>query len=71
MSTNKFCCRMYNNVCTILNRADQIWCSKCVINDKWNLVCMCDLCNALNINTIPLILSWSFMGSPFPKPSSS
>ena len=57
MSTNKFCCRMYNNVCTILNRTDQIWCSKCIINDKWNLVCMCNL-------SMPSISTTSEFGFP-------
>ena len=40
---------MNNNISTVFNRSYKIWCCKCIVNYKWNLVCMCDFCNFFNI----------------------
>lgn len=34
MSSQEFCGRVYHNICTMLNRTDEIWCSKGIIHHQ-------------------------------------
>ena len=43
MTANELCCRMYNDIRSILNRLNKIWGSKCVVNHKRNIMSMCNL----------------------------
>ena len=50
MTTDKLCCGVYYYVCTVLDWSYKIRCCKCIINNKRNLMLVCDLCDLLNIN---------------------
>ena len=35
VTSDELCGRMENNICTVLNRTNQIWCSKSIVNHQW------------------------------------
>ena len=49
MAADEFCCRMYNDICTVLNRPYQVWCCKRIVNNQRDFMCMSDLCDSFNI----------------------
>ena len=59
MASYELGCRMNNNVCSMFYRSYQIWRCKCVIDNKRNLVCMCNACNLFYINNIGIRISES------------
>ena len=40
---------MNYDVSAVLDRSYEIWCCKCAVDHKWNLVCVSDICNCLDI----------------------
>ena len=60
MATNKFCCRMNNNVRTMFNRANKIWSSKSIINYKRKSMLVGNFSNRINIRNIRIRISQSF-----------
>ena len=51
---------MNNDISTIFNRSYKVRCCKCVINNKWNVMCMCNLSNSFNINNFRIRISKCF-----------
>ena len=60
MSAEKLCCRMDNNICTMLNRTDEIWCTESIINHKRNTMLMCKLAKRIDIGNITVGIAKCF-----------
>ena len=60
MTANEFCCRMYNDICTVLNRSYQVWCCKRIVNNQRDFMCMSDLCDSFNIYYVWIRVAQSF-----------
>ena len=52
MAADKLCCRMYNDVGTVLDRAELVWCGKSTVDDQRNAVFVCDLRYGFDIENI-------------------
>ena len=59
MSTDEFCCRMNNDISTVFDRSYKVWCCKCIIYNKRNLMSVCDLSACLNVNNVRVRISKS------------
>ena len=59
VATDELCCRMDHDIRTILDRTYQIRGCKCIIYDQWNIMGMCNICNALNINHLRIWITQS------------
>ena len=57
MSADEFGCGMNNNICTILNRTNQIWSSEGAVYYQRDLMCMRNLCDCFNINDVRVRIS--------------
>ena len=51
---------MYNDICPICNRANQVWRGKSIVNYKWNPVAVRHFCNCFNICNIRIGVSQCF-----------
>ena len=49
MSANEFCCRMNNDICTVFNRTNQIWCCECIVDYQRDFMLMSNVCQCLDI----------------------
>ena len=56
---------MYNDVCAVFDRSYKVRCSKCVIYNKRDLMCVSDLCDSFNINYIRVRVSKCFNVNSF------
>ena len=52
MSADEFCCGMNNDICAVLNWANQVWGCKCIVDYQRNLMLMSDICQCLDIHYI-------------------
>ena len=52
MSADKLRGRMYNNICTVLNGADQIRCAECIVDDQRYFMAVGDISTFFNVNNI-------------------
>ena len=59
MSTDEFCCRMNNDISAVFNRSYKVWCCKCIIYNKRNLMSVCNLSACLNVNNVRVRISKS------------
>ena len=50
VSSNELCCWMDYDICTVLDRADKIWCCECIIYYEWYSCLMCDVCDLFDIH---------------------
>ena len=50
MSTNEFGCGMNHDICAVLDWTDQIWCAERIVDDKWNFMFVCNLCECFDIH---------------------
>ena len=57
VTTDELSSWMDNDICTVFNRSYKVRCCKCVINNKWNVVCMCNLSNSFDINNFWIRIS--------------
>ena len=48
---------MYDNICTMLDRTDQIWSTKSIVYYNRNAVFMCNLCDRINIRNVTVWIS--------------
>ena len=60
MTTDEFCCRMYHDVSTVFDRANQVWCCKSRVYDKRNVMFVCNFCNFLDVDQVGVRVSKSF-----------
>ena len=60
MAADKFGGRMNDDICTILNRANQVRSCKCRINYKRNVMFVRNFCNFFNINQVGVRVSKGF-----------
>ena len=60
VTADKLCCRMDNDICAVLDRSYEIWSSECAVNEKWDIVCVCDICDSFNINYVWVRVAKSF-----------
>ena len=60
MSADKFCCRMYYDVCSMFEWTDKIWCSECIVDDYWKSVFVRNFCNFIDIRNIWIWISKCF-----------
>ena len=51
---------MDNDICAVLDRSYEIWSSECAVNEKWDIVCVCDICNSFDINYVWVRVAKSF-----------
>lgn len=51
---------MNNDVCTVLKRSYKVRGCKCAVNNKRNIVCVCNLCESLNINKVSIWIAECF-----------
>ena len=49
MTAEELGSRMNNDVCSMLQRTDEIRCAECVVNDEWNAVLVSNCCNAFEV----------------------
>ena len=59
MTADEFCCRMNNDICTILDRSYKVRCCKCVIYNKRDFMFVSDVCKRLDIYNIGVRVSKS------------
>ncbi|CDA99778.1 putative uncharacterized protein [Lachnospiraceae bacterium CAG:215] len=52
MTSDKFCCGMYNNICSILKRTQKIRRRKCIIRYKHDSMSVCHIRCFLNIHKV-------------------
>ena len=57
VAADKLCCRMYDNICTMLDRTDQIRSTKGIVYDNRNAVFVCNLCDRVNIRNVTVWIS--------------
>ena len=60
MSTDEFGSRMYNDVCSVFDRTDQIRCSECVVDYKRKSMLVCNFSNRIDIRDITVRITKSF-----------
>ena len=48
---------MYDNICTMLDRTDQIWSTKGIVYYNRNAVFVCNLCDRVNIRNVTVWIS--------------
>ena len=52
MSPDELCSGVNNDVNTVLDRSEEIWCSESAVNNERNAVLVSDLCNFLNVDDV-------------------
>ena len=52
MTADELCCRVYNNVCTMFQRTQQIWRCKSAVHNQWNSVLVSNRSQCFQINDI-------------------
>ncbi len=50
VSADELGCGMHNDICTVLDRSDQIRCSEGIVDDQRQSVLMCHICPCLNVS---------------------
>ena len=57
MTTKELGCRVNHDVCSVLQWANQIWCTKCVIYDEWNAVFVGYCCHTFQVEHVRVWIS--------------
>ena len=57
MSADELCCGVYHDVCTVLDRTNQIGSCKGIVHNQGNTMLMSKICPSLNINSISVWIS--------------
>ena len=52
MSSDELGCGMNNDICTMLDRTNQIRCSEGIVDRKRKTMLVCDLCDSIDIRNI-------------------
>ena len=60
MTANEFGCGMYDNICAVFNRANQIRCREGRVDDQRNAVLMRNLCNRFDVDDIGIRVAEGF-----------
>lgn len=60
MSTDEFGSGMYNDICSMFDRTDQVWCTECIVNYKWKTMFVSNFCNCIDIRDITVRVTKSF-----------
>ena len=53
------------DICSVFNRADEVWCAKGVINHKRQTVCMSNFCDCINVRDIAVWVAQRFQVDSF------